>query len=62
MKEGKNAYYLEGIATRNSKIITEIYQDILPGITTWVKQNGGHEEDAKDLFHCLLYTSPSPRD
>ncbi len=54
MKEGKNAYYLEGIASRDSKVITEIYKDILPGITSWVRQNGGQEEDAKDLFQEMI--------
>ncbi|GLR16129.1 RNA polymerase sigma factor [Portibacter lacus] len=54
MSKDKNLIYLEGIKTRNSKVIQEIYDDILPGITSWVKQNGGQLDDAKDLFQEMI--------
>ncbi|WP_235296962.1 RNA polymerase sigma factor [Portibacter marinus] len=54
MKAGKNTYYLEGIANRDSKVISEIYKDILPGIISWIRQNGGQEDDAKDLFQEMI--------
>jgi RNA polymerase sigma factor (sigma-70 family) len=54
MNRDKNTYYLEGISTRNSQVIEEIYKDILPGITSWVRQNGGNQDDAKDLFQEMI--------
>lgn len=54
MNDDKNTYYLDGIARRDSKVISEIYKDILPGITTWVRQNGGQEDDAKDIFQEMI--------
>lgn len=54
MNDDKNAYYLKGIADQDTKVITEIYKDILPGIIAWVKKNGGQEEDAKDLFQEMI--------
>jgi len=54
MSKEKNARFLDGISTRNSKVIQEIYKDILPGITNWVRQNGGNQDDAKDLFQEMI--------
>lgn len=54
MSKEKNTHYLNGISTRNSRVIQEIYKDILPGITSWVRQNGGNQDDAKDLFQEMI--------
>ncbi len=54
MTNEKSLRYLEGIKSRNSAVLTEIYQDILPGITRWVKENGGNDDDAKDLFQEMI--------
>lgn len=54
MKENKNILYLDGIKARDSKILKQIYLDILPGITKWVKENGGNQDDAKDLFQEMI--------
>jgi len=54
MSRNKNTYYLEGIGNRDSKVITEIYKDILPGIVSWIRQNGGNESDAQDLFQEMI--------
>ena len=29
---------------------------------TWLQDGAALEDDVDDLLHCLLYTSPSPRD
>lgn len=54
MKLNKNIHYLEGIKTQNNKVLTEIYNDILPGIKNWVRENGGNNEDAEDLFQEMI--------
>lgn len=54
MSRDKNKYYLEGISLRNDRIIEEIYKDILPGISNWVRLNGGNQDDAKDLFQEMI--------
>ena len=54
MTANKNIKYLEGIKSRDSKVLNEIYLDILPGITNWVKENGGQEDDAKDIFQEMI--------
>ena len=54
MRENKNILYLNGIKARDSKILKEIYLDILPGITKWVRENGGNQDDAKDLFQEMI--------
>ena len=54
MTSNKNKTYLDGINSRNSKVLQEIYKDILPGITNWVRENGGNQDDAKDLFQEMI--------
>lgn len=54
MDTQKNERYLQGIKDRDSKILQEIYNDILPGISRWVIEHGGNKEDAQDLFQEMI--------
>lgn len=46
--------YLEGIKNSDNKILEEIYQNNFIPIKNLVVNNGGKEEDAKDIFQDLL--------
>ena len=46
--------WIQGIRSRESAIINEIYKDILPGIIHWVKENNGNDSDARDLFQEMM--------
>lgn len=54
MNTEKNNRWIEGIKNQDRRILVEIYDNILPGITAWVKQNNGTEDDAKDLFQDMI--------
>ena len=54
MTDNKTQVYLSGIRNRDSQVIGKIYKDILPGITSWIRQNGGNEDDAKDIFQEMI--------
>ena len=45
---------LEGILTANSEQIKKIYDSVLPSVISYVKENSGVEEDAKDIFQEAL--------
>jgi RNA polymerase sigma factor (sigma-70 family) len=41
---------IEGIQKRDNKVLTIIYKDLFPGISSYVKKHGGSNDDAKDVF------------
>ena len=46
----KDEHYIKGILEGNSKVIQELYTDLLPRITRFIVQNNGNEEEAMDIF------------
>ncbi|MEO0727973.1 MAG: sigma-70 family RNA polymerase sigma factor [Bacteroidota bacterium] len=42
--------YVDGLANNNRQIISSIYEQFLPMIVAYVKQNRGNRQDAEDLF------------
>lgn len=45
-----NEVILDGLIHRRSDIIRQIYIDCYPGITKWILQNSGSEDDVDDIF------------
>ena len=45
---------IDGIKRRDNKVLTVIYKDFYPGISTYIRNNGGTTEDAKDVFQESL--------
>lgn len=41
---------LEGILTADNQSVRRIYDQILPSVISWVKENNGTESDARDIF------------
>jgi RNA polymerase sigma factor (sigma-70 family) len=45
---------IDGIRRRDNKVLTIIYKDFYPGISTYIRNNGGTTDDAKDVFQESL--------
>jgi len=43
-------HYISGLKEGNRKIISEIYQNNLPQLSSWILKNNGSEDDALDIF------------
>lgn len=41
---------IEGIKTRDNKVLTFIYKEVFPAVRYYVVSNGGSHDDAKDVF------------
>jgi RNA polymerase sigma factor (sigma-70 family) len=41
---------IEGIKKRDNKVLTYIYEELFPGISSYVTSHGGTTDDAKDVF------------
>ena len=41
---------LEGILSADNQAITNIYDEVLPAVIFWIKENNGTESDARDIF------------
>ena len=50
----ENSQYLLGLAQHDSKIIEAIYANFFPKVKSFVYNNKGNEEDAKDIFNKAL--------
>jgi RNA polymerase sigma factor (sigma-70 family) len=48
------AELLDGLITRNEKVLREYYALYYPGIRRFIMSNNGNEEDARDLFQDAL--------
>lgn len=46
--------WIEGIRNQDSNVLNEIYKNIQPGIISWIKQNNGNEQDARDVFQDAI--------
>lgn len=45
---------LDGLRNADNSSIEKIYDLALPSVMTWVKENNGHEADARDIFQDAL--------
>lgn len=45
---------LEGIAKADSHAVRAVYQLALPSVISWVRENSGSEDDARDVFQEAL--------
>lgn len=45
---------LKGIKSRDNRILTVVYRDFFPPIRSYILNNNGSEEDAKDVFQEAL--------
>jgi RNA polymerase sigma factor (sigma-70 family) len=41
---------IEGIKRRDNKVLTYIYEELFPGISSYITNHGGTVDDAKDVF------------
>ena len=41
---------LEGVLEADNQSVRKIYDDILPAVIRWIKENNGTESDARDIF------------
>jgi len=47
-------YFINGLKTRNEKVILEIYTKTFPSVKRFVFQNKGQEADAEDVFQKAI--------
>lgn len=45
-----NEDYVEGLTKRDPKLLNHIYREFFPGIAQYVRNGGGQEADAEDVF------------
>lgn len=45
---------IDGIKRHDNKVLTMIYKDLYPGISKYIRNNGGTSDDAKDVFQESL--------
>ncbi|QXP61391.1 RNA polymerase sigma factor [Olleya sp. HaHaR_3_96] len=50
----KTNYFINGLKTKNEKVILEIYRTIYPNVKRFVLQNSGQEPDAEDVFQKAI--------
>lgn len=50
----ENDPYIQGIRNGDRKIVAEIWKDIFPAVRKWVREGGGNEDDAKDIFQDAM--------
>lgn len=50
MKKLTLGQIIEGIKKRDNKVLTQIYKEIFPVVSYYVKSHNGSREDAKDVF------------
>ena len=53
-KYAEDKTLLEGILAADSGIITKVYDQTLPSVIQWVRDNNGQEADARDLFQDAI--------
>ncbi|SHF89466.1 RNA polymerase sigma factor, sigma-70 family [Flavobacterium segetis] len=46
--------YIEGLASNNSAVIQSIYKKFVPKIVSYIKNNSGDEDQAKDVIQEIL--------
>ncbi len=45
-----NGYWLKGIQNHDPVVLKALFKEFLPGISTFIKSNGGTADDAEDIF------------
>lgn len=55
MQTQANDYYINGIKSRDNEVLKLIYKEFLPAVTSFVMNNSGQKEDAKDIFNKVIY-------
>lgn len=50
----KANYFINGLKTKNEKVILEIYKNSFPNVRSFVLKNSGQEADAEDVFQKAL--------
>ena len=50
MKKLSLGQIIEGIRNRDNQVLTTVYREIFPVVRYYVINNGGNQEDAKDVF------------
>ena len=50
----KTTYFIEGLSTKNEKVILEIYKIVFPKVVRFVVNNSGQQSDAEDTFQNAL--------
>ncbi|HOY05715.1 MAG TPA: sigma-70 family RNA polymerase sigma factor [Saprospiraceae bacterium] len=54
MSDYPNEWYLEGLRDRKDETIKTIFEEFLPRIAVYIRQNQGTNEDANDVFQDAL--------
>ncbi|PHS04223.1 MAG: RNA polymerase subunit sigma, partial [Kordia sp.] len=55
MTQSNSNIYLQALLNRDEKLILKIYKEMLPKVTSFVKNNKGTQEDAQEVFQKGLY-------
>ena len=55
MTQSNSNIYLQALLNRDEKLILKIYKEMLPKVTSFVKNNKGTQEDAQEVFQKALY-------
>lgn len=50
----ENEWYLEGLRSQNNEVMQAIFDDFQPMINSFVRKNGGTEDDGRDIFMDAL--------
>ena len=50
MKKSSLGQIIEGIRNRDNQVLTAVYREIFPVVRYYVINNGGNQDDAKDVF------------
>ena len=48
------ALYIDALLNNDEKILTQLYQEAIPAITSYILKNNGIESDARDIFQDAL--------
>lgn len=54
MQKQTNEYYIEGIATGDSRALSAIYDEFLPITKRLIRRDGGADADTEDIFNQVL--------
>ena len=55
MTQSNSNIYLHALLNRDEKLILKIYKEILPKVTSFIKNNKGTQQDAQEVFQKALY-------
>lgn len=55
MTQSNSNIYLKALLDGNQKIILKIYSEMLPNVTSFIRNNKGTQHDAQEIFQKALY-------